>query len=102
MAERLTRSLIGCLRPGHSIATAVERWRQIDDVPSKYVAILEGHSIGIDVVEPPWISPSEPFCLKEGMVFCVEPSIQFDEGQTLKVEESILIKSDGNVVLSAF
>jgi hypothetical protein len=43
---------------------------------------------------------SEPFCLKEGMVFCVEPSVKFDGGQALKVEETVLIKKEENVILS--
>lgn len=101
LAEQLTRSLIDCLKADLSIAVAIDRWRMINDMPPKYNVNLDGHSVGIDVVEPPWITPFEPFCLKSGMVFCVEPSINFNDGYALKVEETILIAKGGNVVLSA-
>jgi Xaa-Pro aminopeptidase len=99
-AEQLTQSLVKCLRPDLSIAAAVDAWRLTNDLAPTYEAIVDGHSIGLDVVEPPWITLSEPFCLKEGMVFCVEPSVKFDGGQALKVEETVLIKKEENVILS--
>lgn len=99
-AEQLTSSLIDKLRPGIPISTAAMHWRQANDLPTAYRAELDGHSIGIDVVEPPWIGPSELSCLQEGMVLCVEPSIIFGCGHVLKVEEMILVSEQGNVVLS--
>jgi Xaa-Pro aminopeptidase len=96
----LTTSLIDVLEPGSSIADAIGSWQQRITVPAGYKANLDGHSIGLDVVEPPWISASEPLELDDGMVFCVEPFLSSASGEALKVEETILIKRGGNVVLS--
>lgn len=101
LATQLTASLVGCLGAGISIAAAVEDWRQNLALPPDHQANLEGHSIGIDVVEPPWIAPSEALCLQDGMVFCVEPSVTLADGSVLKVEDTVLIRAGGNVVLSA-
>ena len=59
-----------------------------------------GHGIGIEVYDPPMLTPQATFELEQGMVFCVEvPYYEFEFGG-LQVEEVVHIEQDGARVLS--
>jgi Xaa-Pro dipeptidase len=57
---------------------------------------MVGHSIGLDLHEPPMLAPGNDEPLREGMVICVEPWVTLpgDEG-VLTLEDTFLVTSDG-------
>lgn len=99
-AEALTKSLVETLTSGRSIAEASSQWLASINLPAPQRAILEGHSIGLDVVEPPWLVTDEDTVLSEGMVLCAEPSLVLAGGEQLKVEETVLVRDGASLVLS--
>lgn len=59
-----------------------------------------GHGIGIELNEPPLIGPDNDERLKEGMTFTLEMQMGEDTGQGVKLEDTILVTSDGAEILT--
>ena len=51
-----------------------------------------GHSIGLDVHEPPFLTMGDDTVLQNGMMFTVEPSIIQDQGFSARVEDIVVIE----------
>ena len=59
-----------------------------------------GHGIGIEVYDPPLITPTADTVLEENMTFCIEtPYYEFGFGG-LQVEEVVIVTKDGCEVIS--
>jgi Xaa-Pro aminopeptidase len=59
-----------------------------------------GHGIGIEVYDPPLVTPTAEVVLEENMIFCIEtPYYEFGFGG-LQVEETVRVTKDGTQVLS--
>jgi Xaa-Pro aminopeptidase len=59
-----------------------------------------GHGIGLEVHEPPWLSPSrgeQP--LEPGMVFSVEPGVYLPGWGGVRIEDLVVLEPDGVRVL---
>jgi len=52
-----------------------------------------GHSIGVEVHEPPWLSPDYDEELQSGMVIALEPKLWHKGEYYLRVEDMVLIGS---------
>lgn len=61
-----------------------------------------GHQIGIEVHEVPWLKEDCEEVLKPGMVFCSEPKMMFPEECYTRVEDMILVTETGAVSLTTF
>lgn len=59
-----------------------------------------GHSIGLDVHEPPFLTASDSTILKEGMLFTVEPSITQFETFSARVEDVVVVRPGGGEKLT--
>jgi len=60
-----------------------------------------GHGIGLEVHEPPWLSPSKgEIVLRPGMVFSVEPGIYLPGWGGVRIEDLVLLHEDGCEILS--
>ena len=59
-----------------------------------------GHGVGIEVHERPWISPAGEIILEEGMVFTIEPGIYLPDKFGLRLEDMVLVRRQGPLVLS--
>lgn len=60
-----------------------------------------GHGIGLEVHEPPWVSPMRgEEVLKPGMVFSVEPGIYLPGWGGVRIEDLVAIEESGPRVLS--
>jgi Xaa-Pro aminopeptidase len=59
-----------------------------------------GHSIGIDVHEPPSVNTKEKNRFKNGMVFTCEPGVYFPNKYGIRIEDDYLITKKGAVKLN--
>ncbi|HJS83167.1 MAG TPA: aminopeptidase P family protein [Nitrososphaera sp.] len=61
-----------------------------------------GHGIGLDVHEPPWIRMKNTEELRENMAITVEPGIYIENKFGVRIEDSIIVTSNGPKVLNRF
>ncbi len=61
-----------------------------------------GHHIGSEVHEVPFLIPGTELILEPGMVFCSEPKMFFPNEGYMRVEDMILITEDGAEFLTNF
>jgi len=61
-----------------------------------------GHHIGIDVHEVPWLTSDSDLILEPGMIFCSEPKMFFPNEGYMRVEDMILVTEDGAESLTNF
>jgi Xaa-Pro dipeptidase len=59
-----------------------------------------GHSIGMDVHEPPFLTRGDTTPLQEGMLFTIEPSILHDNGFSARVEDVVVARPGGGEPLT--
>jgi Xaa-Pro aminopeptidase len=60
-----------------------------------------GHGIGLEVHEPPWLTPSRgELVLEPGMVFSVEPGVYLPDWGGVRIEDLVLLGPSGCEVLS--
>ncbi len=53
-----------------------------------------GHGIGLEVHEPPYLSPNSKSLLKSGMIFSIEPGIYMGGFGGVRIEDLFLIKDN--------
>ncbi len=59
-----------------------------------------GHGLGIDIHEPPYITATSETPLSVGNVFSIEPGIYLEGRFGLRLEEIVILRSDGAEVFS--
>jgi Xaa-Pro dipeptidase len=59
-----------------------------------------GHGIGLDVHEPPFLTATDKTVLQDGMLFTVEPSIMHFETFSARVEDVVVVRSNGGEPLT--
>jgi Xaa-Pro dipeptidase len=59
-----------------------------------------GHSIGVDVHEPPFLTASDQTVIQEGMLFTVEPSITQLHSFSSRVEDVVVVRPGGGEKLT--
>ena len=65
-----------------------------------YFVHRTGHGLGIDIHEPPYITATSEVILDEGMVFSIEPGIYLQGRFGVRLEEIVILRSDGPEILS--
>lgn len=60
-----------------------------------------GHGVGLEVHEPPRISPKGEGKLEEGMVFTVEPGIYFPGRWGVRTEDMVVLRREGPEVITS-
>jgi len=65
-----------------------------------YFVHRTGHGLGIDIHEPPYITATSEVVLDEGMVFSIEPGIYLKGRFGVRLEEIVILRSDGPEILS--
>ncbi len=59
-----------------------------------------GHSIGMDVHEPPFLTTGDNTPIREGMLFTIEPSIMQNDSFSARVEDVIVARPGGGEPLT--
>lgn len=59
-----------------------------------------GHGLGIDIHEPPYIAANSDAVLTEGNVFSIEPGIYLDGIFGIRLEEIVILRSEGAEIFS--
>ncbi len=95
---------IAAMRAGEITAGQVDRAaRQVIEAAGQGEKFRHrlGHSIGLDVHEPPFLTQSDDTLLKSGMLFTVEPSVLTPFGGSARVEDIVLVGEDGGIPLTS-
>lgn len=71
------------------------------DLKQKLIHSL-GHGLGIEVHELPYVSTNSKDILKEGMVITIEPGEYIEGKYGIRIEDDVLVTSNGQKVLSKF
>ena len=61
-----------------------------------------GHHIGSEVHERPFLVPGDDLVLEPGMIFCSEPKMFFKNEGYMRVEDMVLVTEDGAEFLTNF
>ncbi|NGO53895.1 aminopeptidase P family protein [Mesorhizobium camelthorni] len=101
--RRLTIGLASSVKPGMSCAelyTRFERMWRDADLGARYSKVSRiGHGGGLDITEPPSISPVDNTEIRPGMILHLEPKLERD-GAVFQFEEVVYVTEDGCEFLS--
>lgn len=65
-----------------------------------YFVHRTGHGMGVEIHEPPYLTATSQAVLEEGMVFSIEPGIYLPDRFGIRLEDIVILRSDGPEVLS--
>lgn len=65
----------------------------------KYFIHSTGHGVGLDIHELPVIGARSEIILEEGMIFTVEPGIYLPEDFGVRIEDTVVLESNGVSIL---
>jgi Xaa-Pro aminopeptidase len=66
----------------------------------KYFLHGLGHGVGLEIHEPPFLSPKGRGFLKEGMVFTIEPGVYIEGVGGVRLESLVYLEADSPLILS--
>jgi Xaa-Pro dipeptidase len=91
------QAALDAIQPGMEAADVHEIAREvIDDTrfEGRFIHSL-GHALGVEVHDGPGLSPSSEVTIEEGMVFTVEPGVYVPGDAGVRIEEDVVVTSDG-------
>jgi Xaa-Pro aminopeptidase len=97
------RTAIKAAKPRATVGSvdAAARNHLRNDKLAEYFLTRTGHGLGLDIHEPPYIVAGGSETLQPGMVHTIEPGIYIRKNMGIRIEDDLLITTDGNRVMSA-
>ena len=106
VVRRAQEAALSAIRPGLGLreVDAVARSIIVDAGYGELFGHGLGHGVGLAVHESPRLSPRAPEngCIREGMVFTVEPGIYVPGIGGVRIEDTVVVRSDGVEVLTDY
>ncbi|MBI5414915.1 aminopeptidase P family protein [Candidatus Peregrinibacteria bacterium] len=90
------------IRPGKKCSSPDLKAREVFGKDAKYFGHSFGHGVGIEVHESPSLSSKSFDKFQENMVVTAEPGLYFPGEFGIRIEDLMVVKKTGNVVLSRF
>ncbi|MFS0689126.1 Xaa-Pro peptidase family protein [Sporosarcina sp. 179-K 8C2 HS] len=102
--KKAEQTAIDMIRPGVKARDLDKAARDVitEAGYGEYFTHRLGHGLGISVHEFPSITGTNDMELEEGMVFTVEPGIYHPEITGVRIEDDVVVTSDGVEVLTKF
>jgi Xaa-Pro aminopeptidase len=102
VVERAVQAALAAAKPGVPAKMVDQAARDVisDAGYGEYFVHRTGHGLGTEVHEPPYITASSDTVLDEGMVFSIEPGIYLPGRFGIRLEEIVILRSDGPEILS--
>ena len=102
VVNRAVEAAMAAARPGVKAHVVDDAARGViaDAGYGDYFLHRTGHGLGTEVHEPPYISGSSQSVLDEGMVFSIEPGIYLSGRFGVRLEEIVILRTDGPEILS--
>jgi len=102
IVEDAVQAALAAAKPG---VKAKEVDKAARDVITKagygeYFVHRTGHGLGIETHEPPYITSTSETVLEEGAVFSIEPGIYLPGRFGIRLEDIVILRSDGPEILS--
>ena len=102
IVERAVQAAIAAAKPGVMAkeVDAAARGVITEAGYGDYFVHRTGHGLGIDIHEPPYITATSEVVLDKGMVFSIEPGIYLQGRFGVRLEEIVILRSNGPEILS--
>jgi Xaa-Pro aminopeptidase len=102
IVERAVKAALSAARPGVMAkdVDAAARGVITEAGYGEFFVHRTGHGLGIDIHEPPYITATSEVVLDEGMVFSIEPGIYLQGRFGVRLEEIVILRTDGPEILS--
>lgn len=103
IVERANAAGRAAARPGATCGSVDRAARAVIEAAGYGEAFIHrtGHGIGLEAHEPPYIRADNPMPLRPGMTFTVEPGIYFPGKGGIRIEDNVLITSEGSECLTS-
>jgi len=89
------RRMIDRFRPGVDTRAVFAQWRQrLEREAASTSMALIAHGIGLALHEDPQVDERSSWEIQPGMVLCVEPMVEYPDGEVYHVEDLILVTED--------
>lgn len=102
VVENAVQAAMEAARPGVEARQVDAAAREVIEKAGygKYFFHRTGHGLGSEVHEPPYITGSSETVLDETMVFSIEPGIYLPGKFGIRLEDIVILRSDGPEILS--
>ena len=92
---------IKAIRPGMKAKEIDKIARDVikDGGYEKYFVHSTGHGVGLDIHEFPFINKKNDLIIEENMIFTIEPGIYLEGEFGVRIEDMVVVKSDGALIL---
>ena len=102
IVDRAVEAALQAARPGVRACDVDAAARSIitDAGYGEYFIHRTGHGLGSEVHEQPYLTSTSKTVLEEGMVFSIEPGIYLPNHFGIRLEEIVILRSDGPEIFS--